>query len=198
MLVALALLSLISALLIEALRGAVRSNALIEQTMRESGIPTSRGYLRRLIAEARPIAIRDMATHEAAVVIGSREKLSLVSSHAVAAQYGGLYESSLELAPAGSGDNRADLIVRQRLLRPANQSQGPLGQQSTTTVLVRNVAGLSIRYFGRATDQGADAWGDRWTNKARLPKRISVDLSFKDNDPRSWPPLAIELELSGD
>lgn len=194
MLVALALLALISALLVEALRGAVRAHGQIEQSMRETGFGTTQSFLRQLIAEIRPIGVPDENSRDAAMLTGTGGKLSFVSSHAVAAQYGGLYVSTLELVPSSDdGGETSDLVVRQRMLRPGEQKPVVDMTEPARSLLVKNVAGLSIRYFGRRANQGPEEWSETWPNRAKLPRLISIDLSFTENDRRIWPKLIVEV-----
>lgn len=58
-------------------------------------------------------------------------------------------------------------------------------------VLLRNVAGMSISYFGEDPYSGDRRWQNRWYDRAQPPDLIRIRIAFHPGDRRFWPDLII-------
>jgi prepilin-type N-terminal cleavage/methylation domain-containing protein len=200
MLVALGLTAVIAVMILESIRGARQASAQINKVTAETSVVAVQSYLRNVIASVRPMALQDPNSPDDAVLRGSADKLTFISSYAVAGQYGGLYLSTIERAPAaapnGAGGETSDLVIRQRLYRPWDFQKKASDLKSETVVLLTGITALSVRYYGEDGEQAGAAWANVWRNRAKLPQLISIDVGFADKDPRRWPTLAAGLMLA--
>jgi hypothetical protein len=124
---------------------------------------------------------------ETTVLKGAAYRLTFILSYAAAAQYGGLYVSTLELA-AAQGGGTPDLIVRQRFYRPWDSEKDAGALMWETVVLPHVVTGLSIRYYGQEAKQQGASWCDAWQSSVRLPVLISDFLTNTHVIGRPCPP----------
>lgn len=64
-------------------------------------------------------------------------------------------------------------------------------------VLLRGVAGLDIAYFGKTEDEPA-AWHDSWHKEPSIPALIRLRVRFPAGDSRWWPDLLVRPMVSVD
>jgi type II secretory pathway component PulJ len=195
MLVALGLLVMMAVMILTSIQGARQASVRLDKAMDETSVEAVQSYLRNLISEARPIGMPEANSNEAAVLKGTASSVQFISSYAVAAQYGGLYVSTLEAAP-GKGGDASDLVIRQRLYRPWDFKKAAADLKTEDVILLRSIAGVKFRYYGQQADQSASAWSDDWRNRAKLPALISIEVTFPEHDPRRWPTLSTALMLA--
>lgn len=193
MVVGLALLGLISVLVLEGVGGArhVRDRFLIHT---DTGVATARAYLHDLIAETSPSGTVASDGEALPTLRGGPQELSVISSHAVAAQYAGLYASTLAVKQTDR-KNEFDLVLEQSVFRPSLAGVSPQTKSVTRTILLANVSTLQIRYLGPSRSNPAGRWSQEWTNALELPALVAIDVVLPPNDVRRWPTLVIEAVL---
>jgi general secretion pathway protein J len=98
----------------------------------------------------------------------------------------GLYRIKLALDP--TRPQPAVTLTR----RLAARSASPRSQES---VLVRNVRGLTISYFGAASPTAAPGWRQDWTGMADLPQLVRIMLDIADGGEQ--PPIILRLRNAG-
>jgi len=59
-------------------------------------------------------------------------------------------------------------------------------------VLLHNVQGLDIAYFGVAPPDNRPGWRFTWEQRPAPPQLIRIRLQFAPQDPRVWPELLIK------
>ena len=123
----------------------------------------------------------DSNANEAAVLKGTAGSVQFISSFAVAAQYGGLYVSTLEAAPKPGGAETTDLVIHQRLYRPWNFKTAASEINTEDVILLRGISGMTIRYFGQQGEQPAASWGEAWTSRAKLPALVVGGSMYSPN-----------------
>ncbi len=183
-LVALALLALISLLLVETLRGGGRAIRAMERDFAQLELRQVREYLEEALVSALPHAFFSEDTSATLPLHGGRQSLAFVTNHTVAGQYAGIYVTRLTLRPGKDG--LSDLWLDQHLYHRYSTTDYRV---SPRVRLLRNVARLHFRYFG-ATQEGSRArWHDTWRHPHRLPDAVALVVEFGKNDPRYWPVL---------
>jgi general secretion pathway protein J len=192
LLIALALLTVIASLLVNAVGSARQALNVVDRRVTQASVPAVQSVLRRLLVEARANSDATQRADPDRAFIGELNRLSFVSSFVPQGQYGGLWRYQIALdASAGAGQSSA-LVLIQQLVRPASSTVGP----PLRTVVLKEVRALSVRYFGAEDKDSAPQWQDTWRHPYRLPRLVSVDVTFVQPDGRQWPPLMVALPLA--
>lgn len=63
---------------------------------------------------------------------------------------------------------------------------------SESLVLLHNVQGLDIAYFGVAPPDNRPSWRFAWEQRPGPPQLIRIRLQFAPQDPRVWPELLVK------
>jgi general secretion pathway protein J len=190
LLIALTLLTVIASLLVNAVGGARQALNVVDRRVTQASVPAVQSVLRRLLVEARGNSNATQRTDPDRAFIGELNRLSFVSSFVPQGQYGGLWRYQIAL-DASAGESSA-LVLTQQLVRPATSTSGP----PLRTVVLKEVRALSVRYFGAEDQDSAPQWQDTWRHPYRLPRLVSVDVTFVRPDGRQWPPLMVALPLA--
>lgn len=114
---------------------------------------------------------------------GAAHRIAFAGVADGAREVGGVYETSLWVDDAGR------LLLLRQPLGWGDRIPAP------PRVLLRGVAGLAFTYFpcpARAGSTGRQAW----TGEDHLPFRITLTLTFKQGDARTWPVLSAFPEAS--
>jgi len=192
LLIALALLTVIASLLLNAIGSARQALDVVDRRGTQASVPAVQSVLRRLLVEARANLDAAERADPDRAFIGEPNKLGFVSSFVPQGQYGGLWRYQIELdSSEGAAESNA-LVLTQQLVRPASQATG----RPLRTVVVNKVRALSVRYFGAENKDSAPQWQDTWRHSYRLPHLVSVDVTFARADGRQWTPLIVALPLS--
>jgi prepilin-type N-terminal cleavage/methylation domain-containing protein len=182
-LIGLALMALIAALAAGALGGLARTGQLQERRDTAASVEPVEAYLRRLLADVRPVRVGAAATP---LLAAEPDRLSVVSGYVPKGAIAGLQRVSLRLVE-GNEAGRFDLEEVRTLHRDGAGRDGEV-----RTRLLTNLTGLSFRYLAAGTATGQTAvWLERWTSATALPRLIRVDITFPQGDGRQWPPLDI-------
>jgi general secretion pathway protein J len=187
LLIALALLTVIASLLVNAVGSARQALNVVELRVTQASVPAVQSVLRRLLLEARPNLNGLQHVDPDRAFFGEPNKLRFVSSFVPQGQYGGLwrYEIALEAREGATA-----LVLTQQLMRPASSAAGaPL-----RTVVLKEIRDLSVRYFGTEDKDKAPQWQETWRHPYRVPRLVSVDVTFARSQP--WPMLVVALPLA--
>jgi len=192
LLIALALLAAIASLLVNAIAGARQALGVVDRRGAHAAVPAVQSVLRRLLVEARPSPDAPERIDPGRAFVGEPDKLSFVSSFVPQGQYGGLWRYEIALdASEGAAESNA-LVLTQQLVRPKSQATG----EPLRTVVIKDVRALSMRYFGAETEDSAPRWQDAWRHPYRLPRLVSLDVTFVRGDGRPWTTLTVALPLA--
>ncbi len=188
LLVALVLLGFISVLMLGGLRFGARAwEAGEARTQRVVDVQVAQRFLRRQISAARLPVARQDGRAAATGFEGDVGQLRLIAPLPAHLALGGLYRVSLFV---DEQDGRDRLMLAWQLyqseedddVRPAE------GQES---VLVDDVLEVEFGYLRVDAEDGNAEWVDRWEGEAGLPALVRVEVTFDDDDGRTWPPLIV-------
>lgn len=172
-LVALALLSLLSLVLLASLRFAVaawqRSSLYSEWADRTLVL---QNQLRRFIGDAYPRYLTDDAGRGHVAFTGTASSLSFLAPTPVA--LGGTAHTRFALF-VDERDGRADLV----LTSTPELVQGDASALSSKRLLLNDIRGLEIGYFGKVRSARQAAWHDAWSEQPTLPRLIRIRLHFE-------------------
>lgn len=196
MLVALALVSLMSVAMLEAYRFSQRT--LVQTTRIDAAardIANAQRVIRRLIEQAYPFEV--IAAGESAAPRGlSGDGKQVVFSAPASANLGGvgLYRYTLAL----NQDNALEMSwVLDRNGRPATAPESGISHE----IVLDGVRGLTISYLelvARGNGEIELNWQDEWIDKSTLPASVRVRVEFGQNDRRQWPELIVAPRISAD
>ena len=119
MIIALALLSLISAMLAGSVAGTRNVLAFIERNNAASAVLPAQGYLRSAFARTIPAKLGSGPSGRTPVLLGEPAHVRFKTFFAPRGQVEGLYDIEVGLAPATGRASGFDLVVIQTLRRPA-------------------------------------------------------------------------------
>jgi general secretion pathway protein J len=72
------------------------------------------------------------------------------------------------------------------------------GALPTHTVLLRNISAVEFSYYGPPPGGNVPKWFDSWSNRARLPDLIRIRVAFQPKDRRVWPELVVHPDITVD
>jgi general secretion pathway protein J len=191
LLVAVTLLALIAVLLVAGLRTSRSALVRVEQQSMVASVDSVQHLLRRLLAEAHPIAQNSQLRDERDFV-GGQDSALFVSGFAPQGQLQGLYRIEL-VRERGAAPNSGRLLLRQTLHRnPARSAPRATAPSAITTVLLADVGDLRLSYFGRDNREAEPSWRNAWA-AVGMPELVGIEVAFGLRDPRRWPKLVIAL-----
>lgn len=190
LLVALALLSLLSGALIQAVQFALRTERATGTRANDSdAVASTQLFLRRTLGSLYPY---EPATVEnASVVIGTRESLEFTADAPRAAALRGHYRYRIEVRQDGEA---RELIVRADIDRAGFVTLPP---RDRAEVLLSGFERLEFSYWQR-TDDGAGRWSPAWTERHRAPDLVRLRVSFPAGDRRQFPELLVRTRIDAD
>ncbi|MDH3659746.1 MAG: prepilin-type N-terminal cleavage/methylation domain-containing protein [Alphaproteobacteria bacterium] len=181
LIVAMTLLGMLMAALLGGLKLGSRVWEASEERLAASArMETVRNFLRSRLGEALPPTAFAAVSDPEAIFLGEPHLLRFagrMSPH----QGGGIYLMELALERRGGG---SDLLLRWSRLDGG-------GEEPTAyeRVLVDGVTGFEVAYY----DSSAQHWRRDWRDALVLPRLVRIELGFSGDDPRSWPPMIVEL-----
>ena len=192
LLVALALTMVIAALLVNAIVGARQALNVVDRRGTQASVPAVQSLLRRLLVEARANLDATAQADPDRAFIGAPGKLTFVSSFVPQGQYGGLWRYEIAIDASNRAGESSALVLTQQLVRPASSPPGP----PIASVILKDVRALNVRYFGDEDKDSAPQWQDAWRHPRRLPRLVSVDVTFVRPEGRQWVPLIVALPFA--
>lgn len=184
LLVALALLAMLTAGLTPALRlsgqawDAVGRSADDGETML-----TAQTFLRNALAESYPAYFTDADGRRGLAYAGLPDQLAMVTPMPVYLGLGGLQIVRLSLH---EHNGQRDLVAGWTPLLPGSNSLD-LGEDARQVVLASGVERLELHYLGQASPNGPLELFDSWIEHRGLPKLVSARVTFRDGT--AWPDL---------
>ena len=185
-LVALALLGLLSVVLFSSFRLGVRAWETGSASAAQlSEVEVVQNLLRTRLREARQLSVGPEERAEFTFA-GSSEELRFSAPMPAHLGMGGHHV--IVLSTDGSGAHR-HLVLRWRVYRP-DMSFTDDGW-SQPLLLLDGITRLSIDYFGRSGDEERTAWRETWDREETLPDLVRVRVAFGAADRRRWPELIV-------
>ena len=200
MIVALALVSLISVAIFESLRFGQRT---YKKVINDGGaaweVFAGQRLLRNIIESAYPqepstTGIADMRGLE-----GDRESIAITAAPPLAAGGAGLLRYEISVRPAAAG--KRDMIIRWW-----PQSAGSVAPGTNVSpmqeVVVEKIVSAEWSYQSHAVqgviDANNDPWQDNWKATQSLPALVRLRVKFDPKDSRRWPDLIVAPKVSDD
>lgn len=123
---------------------------------------------------------------------GRRDALAFVAPASLGAQQTGMQDYRFELVADenGRGTTRRSLTAA---MRPFALNANTPG---TRAVLIRDVATLAFRYFGRRSSEESARWHDEWIDVRTLPELVEMRIGMVNPQPAAERPLVVELRLA--
>lgn len=172
LLIALALLALLTTILLAGLRFEIRAEDRQSARLdRSSKIPVVYGFLRAHLSNARPI-LPVNSTGTTIVFDGRSADVTFVDAAPQGAQGGGLYVFTVNFA---TGQLRARWRPFEGTLPISEEGAGD-------TVLLDGIATANLQYFGAAGPTSRPVWQDQWRDASYLPLLIRFELTFIDGE----------------
>jgi general secretion pathway protein J len=195
MLVALALVSLMSVAMIDAYRFSQRT--FVQTTRVDAAVhdvAAAQRLLRRVIEQAYPFESTGGDARGAAHGLNGESTVFEVSAPAPA-QAGGLGFHRYRIALNAEGA----LEVQWGLDR--NGTAAPQGAQSRSEAILRGIESLRVEYLElieRGNGQIEPQWHETWIDKAAPPALVRIRVKFPEGDRRFWPELIVAPRISTD
>ena len=179
-LVAMTLLALAAGMMFEGLGSGQRLWAgEAARTARGESVEAAQTALRARIEQLRPVT-RFAGSAIYADVDGADRRLAFIAPPAAAQRPAAARRYQLALSEQG------DLVLGSEPLVDAG-----VGADYTDEVLLRDVGGLDISYYGPDPKGGAPQWRSDWTHRATPPQLVKIKLTFRSGDRRVWPELIV-------
>jgi general secretion pathway protein J len=183
LLVAFALFALISVIMAGGLRFGVRAwEAGRERADPTNEVELAQTLLRRELGQA---AVQlDEADGDRAFT-GFENSLTFTGPLPAAAAAGQPY--AFTLLATSEGD-RKDLTLQ---WRPATAALAAGGGDQSAAVLLQDIAGFELAYFGSSASNEPPFWSSRWSGQFGLPRLVRLRVVFSPGDRRLWPDLFV-------
>jgi hypothetical protein len=170
MLVAIAILALVLAALPGAFRLAHRTwdaTAVLDRQARQEG---AHRFVRARLAEAMPLFEQSTTGLVHLLFSGTSDAVSFVAPSANGPQGAGLYRFTLQARARGAG---SALIATVAPYTPA----GAAGEDASEEhVLLEDIGGVRLRYFGSGGLRQAPAWQEQWPRRDALPQAVELSI----------------------
>jgi len=190
LMVALAILGLLSLMLFGGLRFGFRSwerETAHANAVADIGI--AQGFLRRSIANAYPIFQLDGEGKRVNPFVGSIDQLEFLAPTPASAGGGGRDRYRIGTHTA---NGRTDLVVWSQPELVANPDKRSM------TILVPGIRDLAIDYFGRQGSDDANQWYGNWGDSTHPPQLVRVEVGFVADDFRTWPDFVVAPHIALD
>jgi general secretion pathway protein J len=196
LLISITLLGMILVLLFGGLRLGVRSwDAVQLQVDNLNTVRSVESFLRREMAMTQPYRWKT-GTGQRLAFLGERSKINFVAQLPARIGGGGLYAVSLEIEHSGKGKR---LVWRHLPLNPLVQDFTAVSEAPEIVLAgaeLNAVDDIWLTYFGRATDNAAPVWMDRWESDTRLPMLIRIQVRFANGS--DWPDFVVAPLLASE
>jgi len=192
LLIALTLLAALSVLLFGGLRFGTRAWERSEAVASETDqIGIAQSFLRRALSTSYPLLKATDAARPKIDFEGSSEGMRFLAPAPAALSAGGMSRFTL-IATRRNDQNLLLMTSRFELTREE------IGSSATDFTLLHGFEHVEFRYF--CSDQPADppTWRDSWTERARLPELVGIQVRFPAGDRRTWPELLVAPRLTAD
>lgn len=190
-LVALALLGLLSTLLFDGLRlGARVWERVGSHDAADDELHHAQSLIRHQLERAYPLPVADGREHPPIAFTGTEDDLTFIAPALRAVAEGGNARVTL----AAVRDGKFLTLV----MSAAGELTLPDRAPPRREVLLDRLSRVSFEYFGADAPMEAPGWHEQWSNRNSLPMLIRVAIQFPPNDPRNWPDLIVAPRLTSD
>lgn len=195
LLVAIALLGMISLALFGGIRFGARSwDAGTRQLAQINEIEVAQSLLRRLLGGAREVVLSETdGGPDGGSFVGRADALYFAAPLPAHRGLGGAYGFALRMERHQDGNR---LVLAWRLQRPERPPAAG-GEFEDQTVLLADVADIAFAYYSTQGRDLTPAWVERWDGADRMPQLVRLEVEFAAGDGRHWPPLTVAPPLSG-
>lgn len=189
LLVATTLLGILMVALFGGLRLGARVWEVSDRTLAASEEKQAiRNFLRSRFEQALPIASGNQTEP---LFKGTGTSLSFASVMPISLG-ADLFLMELVLKPRPRSDGIRDLVLRWRPIGTTNEIGA---DEVVERIMIEDVAGLTLQYFGAEQRTSPAAWTTNWHDQESLPSLIKVELQFAANDQRDWQPLIVSPRI---
>lgn len=193
LLVAMALLGLLSLALFSGIRLGARSWDTGTRRMEQlNDVEVAQSLLRRQLGTARGLTLFDADDRNGSSFVGAPDSLFFAAPLPAHRGIGGPYGFALRIVRRPGG---RDLVLAWRLHRP-EQEPSVTGEFEEETVLLSDVADVAFEYYGAPERNREPDWFERWNGADGMPLLVRVEVEFPAGDGRSWPMLTVAPALS--
>ena len=151
---------------------------------------TTQKFLSRLIAQARPIRVRDGTREPPVYFAGESDSLLFIAPLPAQLAPVGDHLISMTVDPHEDGDALALRWLRVDDRYPRMSAGLPPEYLST------GIEGLGFRYFGPDAESGALAWRSDWLGRPDLPRLVEVSIQRRADGTSAWGPVVARLEAA--
>ena len=190
LMIALTLLTMLMTILFGALRHASRAlDAGDEANDRANDVLLVHDWLRRELAQAQPLLVRDRNGAARIAFSGRAETLGFVAPLPAHLGGGGLHW--IEFGLEDSAD-ALQLVLSERPFAPGSEFRESSGRR----VLADDLTTAGFSYFGAPEGAEEPIWQSDWLDRDALP--LLIQLRMEPSDDRfAWPALMIEPKVDG-
>lgn len=186
LMVALALLGMLSLVLFGSLRFGTRVWEHAEGTMAaEASIRTVQFFLRRDIERTYPLVEEKNGIDRALTFVGKKDRIIFMA--APLANTGML--ERITIYTEGTGHETI-------LARTTQPELAVTSHKPTKTILLHHIKTIVFSYYGRSVERNNDVWQSTWENRSTLPKLIQISIAFSDDTKKSWPLFIVAPRIS--
>jgi general secretion pathway protein J len=192
LLVAFALFSLLSLLVVSALRiGAKSWERGDAHATRLQDTLAAQTLLRRLVSEAYPLFITVPGGDGFADFQGDAGSMSFLSAAPRSLDHGGRFRFTLTSAKSATLN---DLVLQAspELAADAGSSL------STSRTVLANISGVDFGFYGTKRGSREALWHTTWTKERELPQLVRIRLQFLVGDEGTWPDLIVRPRVEAD
>jgi general secretion pathway protein J len=189
MLLAISLLVLLAGLAYGTLRIGVRGwETAAEHADQGDALRVAWPFLHQALEDAQPLAGADGQP----LFNGDGDMLSWAAALPAHLALGRPQQLSLRAEPQ-PGARWPQLVLSYTDL--ASEVENRMPDDPREAIIVDELAGLEIRYFGRLPQDGTVGWQDSWRDRADLPLLVRLDVTPAEGLP--WPSLFAHPRLAG-
>ncbi len=194
-LVALALLGLISVFLFQGLRGAGEIfGRLAERSTQQDETLAARQLLRRLLEGSYPAVLDSPDGGYRVSFQGGRDRLAFTTTAALPGVPPGLHRVAIE---PRDGALYLDWSLERGEASSAGAGAGAgEGEGALSRPILPAVDALRIRYLDRM-ERGEAVWQESWSEAVRLPRLVALEVE-RSEDSGNWTPLIVALPVEAD
>jgi general secretion pathway protein J len=182
LLVALALLGLMTAYAVAALRSLRDVSRATDELEARAEVEAVVRHLRQSLADTRAIFVNEENGAAQLVFSGGPARIGLITVMNDRLERGGLYALDY-----GIDDKGKALTLKRRLYRP--DGQAPVAEES----LLEGIESVAFRYCEATCTLAPNDWPESWKPQDRLPGFVRITVAFPKTDTRRWPELVVPL-----
>lgn len=193
--IALAILGMMSALALGGLRLGVRTWETVGQRVAtESHSQIVRAFLRRTLSQATPVLEAGTDRRPRPVFAGDETSLLLIAPLAEHLGLGGLQRLELAVEEMGRGDGYRLVMTRTPYYPPGDDGETQRADEPERHVLIEDATRIRLDYL-REFENGAREWTGSWADEPALPLAIRLAVE-RVRDPLPEPDLVVPLRIT--